>query len=241
MTKWWDADLLCQQEEFVATDTGPILYGIPANKGHDTAPFESLIYKFAQSNAAALYLAANGVELDATATITTGHKHSDFDSQIWWRQVGSWRFNEESNISDKTGHEVSVTTSTDFAFIPIRFPLDVSSVPINTRLIPRLRVSLPKAGTATHSTLTVTGLFYRPNGSDVLSTAVGVDTTMVFTLTSLAGSTYSDVWIEGADLKFTAADITSAGGNVYCLLAAKVDTGGAKATVWEFSLGYVEG
>jgi hypothetical protein len=210
------------------------LYGFPANKGHDSSPYEALLAYFVQQNSAALYLGATGSALAADQTITAGHKHNTADSDLTWRQMGSWRPTADTNVSNREGYVVESTSFVEFAVVPLRFPLEAGGDPMNATITPRARISLPAAGTATDTTLTIECTFYY--GLGALSSTISPGAALSITATSPA--TITNSWVAGSAITFADADINTAGGDVWAVFKAKVATGGAKATIFELAFTY---
>jgi hypothetical protein len=215
------------------------LYGFPANKGHDSSPYEALFAYIAQQNSAALYLSATGSTLAANQTISAGHKHDVSAAFPDWRQAGSWRPTADTDVSNREGYVVESTSFVEFAVVPLRFPLESGGDPVDGTLTPRARISLPAAGTSTDTTLTIECTFYKLPGlldTGVLTTTISPGAALSITATSPA--TITNSWVAGSAITFGDSDINTADGDVVAIFKAKVADSGAKATIFELALTY---
>jgi hypothetical protein len=213
--------------------------GFPANVGHETAPHEAEIARIGQQYAEAHVLAATGAALDADLVVSGGHAHDTVDGLLAWRQVGSWRFLGDLDSSNREGYVCDQTALADIAAFDFRMPLSGDGLSaLVDFVIPRLRCSVPAAGAAAPVALYVTGVVsYVGAGSAYVTSAV----MSRFVVAALAGSTFADAWIEGPPIQIPRADQVTAGGDFSVILAAQIDAGGHKATLWEFQLGFFWG
>jgi hypothetical protein len=193
------------------------LTGLPANKLHESAPWESLIVALSQENLEALFLALTGETLTVAFEVEEGHRHATEDSLIDWQPVGCWQSHGGAS-ADAAGHTVSATSYADVAVVGVRIPLlGVAS----HDYIPRVHAANSSGGD-----LTVKGTFYRLiSGSQVLGAQVGTPFEIVV-------PTGTDGWVDGATVTVSTAGIgadprNSNFVNLALVLAAKVATGTA--------------
>lgn len=200
------------------------LRGMPSNAGHESDPFGSHLAELSRRNAEALYRAAVGRDLDATVTISAGHKHDDVDSSLLWHQYGSWTFAEDSDNGGREGKLVTATALTDVALIPFSVPDYLCYyVPFWVRF----RISNPAPTYATYTTLRLKGQFLTLLGPTAESKPK-----LDVSLQSSSAKTFSNQWLSFGPYKFL-------GGDYYLQLQAAVETAGDKAMLWEVQVGHL--
>lgn len=212
------------------------LIGAAPNMGHDTDSYSSDWALFVDYWTRALYTSLSGRVLRDDVTITAGHEHDDYRTDIEWREFGRWRPLGDNQASGGPSESkgllyVTTTSATEAMNLTCHIPEQFSSADLF------VRVAQPAPGAPTpDGWLEVSGEL-RDLNTDVTATVQAISSMSVNSISG--GVQFPDRWMGPVPVPLGGCAVVRGHYWVMLRLSARVRASGTIGGIYEVRLGKV--